>query len=486
MDERTAATGPGLRRARWLLFLFLLSVLLLGGRRGFFKSDGFVEYRAGEAIYHRGAIDLPPELAAGKRFILGRDGRAYSIFGIGSSLQFAAAIAADRALGRLTGDPVSTREGEEHPGFFATQANVPVVALTGVVLLSLLADLGLGLPAALLGALLGVLGTMTAVYATLSFDMALGNLFLLAATLFFLRACRGARASDGLLAGALLGAGLLTRVTTAIFLPVLGLHAVLAARAHGPGGFRRLLPPAAAFSAAVAAALLALAWYNDRRFGGFLNTGYTDNLVASRFDASLLESIPALLASPGRSIFLFSPLLLLALPGIPRLLRLRRLEGATILLMALVNLVFFAKNRNWANAFKAWGPRFQLTAGLLLAVPFGFWLERALGRARRGGRALWAAVLALAVALQAAFLAVHDPLPGKDLWSLGGSQVVRALARLGPVVGGAEETAFWWAGPWYDVPPLRALLWAAVATALVTGALLVREVRAGSGRDLGR
>ncbi len=466
---------PLARRAGMLLALFLMSTLFLAGRGEFFRSDGLREYRVGEAIFLRGGIDLPPRRAlyGTARHALGPDGRAYSLFGLGAPVQYAAAAAADRVHAVLTGRPLP-RKGKP-PRFFATAANLPVVALTGVTLFFLLVDLGVAVPAAVAAALLAVFGTMQAVYATLSYNMPLANLFLLAGSLFLFRACRGWRARDALAAGLLLSAGLLTRITTAIFLPFLAVHALLAARA---AGLRRSLAPAAAFSAALAAGFAGLAWHNIRRFGGVFATGYSGDNVAYGFDTPLLESLPALLASPDRSILLFSPVLLLALAGVPALLRARRAEGLTLVLMALANLVFFAKNRNWATLFAAWGPRFQLPVVALLGVPLGF----ALASLRGSGRALRAAAGALcaaAVALQLVVLAGGFAPSGKAIWNVAGSQPVQAvrgaLARFSDGVQ-RGDLVFWWAGPWGADPLLRPLAWAALATAVVTGALLVREL----------
>jgi hypothetical protein len=132
------------------------------------------------------------------------------------------------------------------------------------------------------------------------------------------------------------------------------------------------------------------------------------------------------------------------------------------------------------------GPRFQLTTTLLLAVPFAFWLERAWGREGPGGwRRVLAGVLpALAVALQAVVLVAGTPDPVRRFWSLGASQVVRAVGRLAAIAraGRWSELDLWWLGPWGDVAPLRAAFAVAVAVAAVSGALIVRELRRRGGR----
>lgn len=469
---------PG--RLALALFFFLLSVTILVGRREFFHSDGLVAHRVAEAIWHRGAIDLPPELARNARYAPGVGGRSYSVFGIGYPLYLAPAVGADSLLSRLAGDGPRV-EGAGPPGFFATNSLAPVHALTGVVLLALLLELGVGPVAALVATLAATLGSMAIVYATINYDMPLANLLVLAGMLFVLRACSGGRAADGGLAGAFLGAALLVRITSVIFVPVLALHVLWVAHRGGPGWLRRTVRVFARGALLLALAGVVVVWHNQRRFGAPFATGYTNANAAYAFNASLAESIPTLLASPNRSIFVYAPLLLVALSGIPALLRRRRVEGATLLAMALVNFLFFAKNRNWATAAQTWGPRFQLLTTLLLTLPLAFRFEADRpGRGRpRLRAALWASALGGAFLLQVLVLGAWQVSGPTRHWLAGESQLALALGRLRLLVGEGRwgELMFWWAGPWLGLGPLRVVLAGALVTAVASGWLLVRELR---------
>lgn len=61
----------------------------------------------------------------------------------------------------------------------------------------------------------------------------------------------------------------------------------------------------------IAGGIALLAFYNWTRFGSPLNFGYGDET----FDASPLRGLYGIFLSPGRSIFVYSPVLLLAIPG---------------------------------------------------------------------------------------------------------------------------------------------------------------------------
>jgi hypothetical protein len=194
--------GNGKRgRIAALYFLVLLSVLLLFGRRDFYRSDGLLQYRDGEALCFSGSTDRNPWFAGrDARYALGTDGRAHSLYGIAPALHFAATIGLQQALDRITGRKSQLPEKSGKPDFVATQANLPVVAMLAVILFLLLSDMGIGIAGSLVAPVLAVFGSMVVVYATLSYDMPLAASLLMGGILFFFRACRSFRARDGALA----------------------------------------------------------------------------------------------------------------------------------------------------------------------------------------------------------------------------------------------------------------------------------------------
>ena len=367
--------------------------------------------------------------------------------------------------------------------FVAAQANVPVVALLGVVLFLLLFDLGVGIAASLVAPLLAIFGSMVVIYATLSYDMPLASLLLVGGILFFFRACRSFRVSDGALAAIFLGAALHVRMTTVIFLPVLGLFALYAAwRAAEQRG--RLLMPATAFTLVMAVACAAFGWYNHTRFGGVFDTGYSgQHGRAYRFDASLRETVPALLVSPGRGLLFFAPFLVFALAGIPALLRRRRAEGSALLAMVLVNFLFFAKNRWWHNIASAWGPRYQFTTVVLMMVPFGFWIEEVSRKRWKALRATTVTLCLAAVTVQFAVLAGGFRRAHRGLWDLQRSRVYRSLVDFTSLAteGRWSDLVFWYVGPLTQIMLYRALLAGAVGCVLLAGWFLVKETRGAVG-----
>jgi hypothetical protein len=91
-----------------------------------------------------------------------------------------------------------------------------------------------------------------------------------------------------------------------------------------------------------------------------------------------LVGLYGMFLSPGKSIFLYSPPLLLALFGFPRFVRRFRQVSLAMLLTILPGLYVHAQMISWAGDY-AWGPRYMTFALGILLLPAGFlvqdWLE---------------------------------------------------------------------------------------------------------------
>ncbi len=88
-------------------------------------------------------------------------------------------------------------------------------------------------------------------------------------------------------------------------------------------------------------------------------------------DGSLAEGLYGLLLSPGKSLFLYAPIALVAVLALPVAVRRAPAETAMISAIALANLILFARFPFW-HGDQAWGPRYlliTLPVVLLLIAP---------------------------------------------------------------------------------------------------------------------
>jgi hypothetical protein len=132
----------------------------------------------------------------------------------------------------------------------------------------------------------------------------------------------------------------------------------------------RRLASLAAYAIPVAVGLLILGAVNAARYGSPFRTGYE---WADPTPIPLAAGLYGLLLSPGKSLLLYSPPLILALAASPAFVRRTGLGGAVPWALFAVFLVVYGRI-SWWHGDGAWGPRYlnPLVAPLCaaLALPF--------------------------------------------------------------------------------------------------------------------
>ncbi|HLY28986.1 MAG TPA: glycosyltransferase family 39 protein [Aggregatilineales bacterium] len=163
---------------------------------------------------------------------------------------------------------------------------------------------------------------------------------------------------DGLLAGGALGLAILLRTTSVIFIPLLILY---------------LLPDRWAMSATFPGigigGLLTVA-YNYVRFGSLAESGYEPGFGRAPWEAWL-----GFLISPSRSLFLFNPVLLLAIPGAWWLAKRARRDVLLIAALILAQVGIYGAWWAWDGG-QSLGPRFLIPAIPLAALLVAPVIER--------------------------------------------------------------------------------------------------------------
>lgn len=343
--------------------LFLFSIYLFVYRGGFHSVDEVSMFAVTESLVKFGQFNTDQAAwtqwttsQAEAQGFFGLDGHVYSKKGLALSLAQAPLYWLALLLPGL--------------GMLQTVSllSAVVTALTALLIFMFLWRMNFSPSTALLAALFFGTATIAFVYAKYLFSEPLAGLLLLLAAymLFAYRQEAGLRRVA--IAGLAAGLAALTRANNLFLLPIFGLYLAWVGLRSMRMGFRpggkwevinRVVAPLALFGLAVTVAGLGWMGYNAVRSGHPLQTGYDLSL----FSPNLLLGLYKLLFSPLRGLFVYSPLLLLSLPG---WWLLRRAYPAEAWLFAGLTVVTVGLFSAWSSGEGlSWGSRF-----LVPIVPF--------------------------------------------------------------------------------------------------------------------
>lgn len=365
---------PKTHANRLALFLFLFSIYLLTYTPRINSSDGLAMFSTAESLVRRGALDIEQirwmDLQQGT---FGLDGLLYSRKGVGVP------------IGLL---PL-TWLGLVIPWWGTVGAsllfNAIVTALTAVLISTYLVELGYTARTGLMVALTFGLTTLAWPYAKSLFSDPFSGLLLLSAAYTLLKFRRSAeeqrnREAGGILlrspalmypflAGLFLAWNVATRYAEAIFVPVFGLLLLYDLRLKIQNSYRKgalrafsvrwgqfTIYVLTAFALPILLTGLGLIAFNLSRYGDPLNTGYLPN---ETFSGVLWQGLLGQLCSPGRGLFLYCPIFLLSLVGLPAFFRRHTPEAVIALAVILIHLLMYGKWFMWHGGY-AWGPRFMI------------------------------------------------------------------------------------------------------------------------------
>jgi hypothetical protein len=254
-----------------------------------------------------------------------------------------------------------------------------VTAATVATLWLLLRELGASRRRSLWIAWLFAFGTLAWHYAGVLFSEPLVALCLTTTVLGLLRFRRSGQSSSLLVAGSAVGIALMARVDSAplIFLPVsLYLLALiirrerrLVAPSGRPRAWLRIGKPMTVFCAPVMLGGAVDIWYDWVRYGRPLQTGYAADGLG--FTYPWIKGIYGLLLSPGVGLFVFVPVLAMALFGLPDFRKRWPLESALLAAIIGLRVVFYAGWYGWDGGV-SWGPRYLVPILPLAMVGLAF------------------------------------------------------------------------------------------------------------------
>lgn len=356
LQRWTAARDRRIALAVVLLMLGIFGITA-GGHTYSGDEEGY--YQQAKAL-STGTYAFP--LSEDVRFVsawrFGRDGLATGGGGIGAS----AAAVPLALVGRVAAATTSGIQRDEVVRVFVGFTNPIIGALLVGVCFLLARQLGASRRDGVLLAIIIGVGTLVWSYAhQFLFSELLTALFLCAAVLVAIRATRAAAWWLGPLAGVLGVGAVFARATAAPFVILIGLY-VLATTWRRRGWHSAIIPTAGYVGGVIMAGLLLLLanWW---RYGDTSDVGYGQ----APFELSVWDGLNGLLLSPGKSVFIYAPVAVVALIAVPWSIRRYPAEISLLLAIALVNLLIFARFSGWSGD-QAWGPRYMLIALPLLVL----------------------------------------------------------------------------------------------------------------------
>jgi hypothetical protein len=382
----------------------------------------------------------------------GRGGQLYSWYGIGQSLLMLPADLVATWVAHLPifsdyNDPAvrsSVVSYAVRSIIVSYLTNILVNVLTAVIAFRLLRQLGFGVKEAVAGVLALMFCTTHLHYTQNMMENNYIMLLTLVGFSFQYEWLRTGSRRALFIGSAALGLNLLTRLTTGLDLIAGGVFLLAGLwfeRVRGQALWQRLLAYCKIAAPVYAFFLLVERLYNFDRFGSLTQTyiplfareqRLQDPTLPTNFPWStpFHEGFLGALFKPEKSIFLFDPLLALAIVLLvllwPRLAPEVRAYGVTALLLLVGYISLYARYTDWSGDF-AWGDRYVSTAVemvVLVAVPLLLRYRQNVGKlAWRGGIVL----LAASLIIQIASLAFWLPLEIYQMETLGHPTFVIAL-----------------------------------------------------------
>jgi hypothetical protein len=352
------------------IFLVLLGVYWLTAPGRIDMVDGQVRYEVARVWLLTGHPAVrDPALVSLQGLVYGTDRAVYAVYNATGSVLPMPLMLASRLW------PAHSAETDR----FAFSLIGPLFgALLGGILLFAYTALGVSLKSAITWSFVVALGTLWWPASVTVFDQNQHAVFLLLAVLLSWESGRRECLWLAALGGAAAGVLLSYQENYALLVPMLALG-VFASPREGVdqlvlARLGRLDRPAAlryvTFGICSLTGLVAIVAFNYERFGRLVPEGRYDDPIHF-LSGNPIAAALSLALSPGRSVFLFSPPLLLCIFGMVKLFRkapllVFSLAGTTIVhFLFIIQLSFFGGD--WC-----WGPRYLLVLVPLLGLTFPF------------------------------------------------------------------------------------------------------------------
>jgi hypothetical protein len=365
--DHQADRHPPVRIALWLFATFQFFYLLTSTGR-VRTPDEYNTFYTTESIVLRGSTAVPQAVRLNNFY--GRydqHGEPRAAYPPGQALLCAPWYAFGQYfVSRLPGVPAD--DLDLVVGFTSCLSSATFAALTVTFFFLLLSGTGIAPQASLLAAAMVGLGTPIFAYSAWLFSEPLSSAMWMGVMLLLFGRDRGPISTpSAAFAGLILGLATLVRPTNVLAIPVFALAIVLR-------DGRPALRAALALCTASAIGVALLLAHNTYLFGSPLEFGYPAAAEGAKrlntFETPLAKGLYGFLSSPGKSVFLFAPPVILALAGLRRLWSLERGVATVAAVFPVMYLLFYARYTQWEGGYCV-GPRYLVPSIVLLCLALG-------------------------------------------------------------------------------------------------------------------
>lgn len=418
-----------MKKTVFFLFIFSLSLYLLT-YKGICTGDNIFQYETVQNFIHTGSFSLPSDkydinkqkwlrawMAKGRndKFYLtqwpGLSLASIPLGIVGYVIENNIEVSEIHDLMKKESDKGLFHLRKLPSAFFTSLINPIVSALIVVMFFLYCFQISESHKNALTGTLVLGLGTIIWPYSSTYWTQPIVTLCILSSFYFTLISSQRKKFIYLLFAGLFAGYAFITRFDTIMVIPWLILYVILSQWTLKKSMLKSVLM----FVIPVLLFMLSQMLWNHYRFGSFLQTGAMHQvLFRGSFKANLLISIPANLVSLNRSIFIFSPPLILFFFAIKNFFKQHKNTAIILLGIIFTNVIFFSKFSLW-QAPASWGPRFLVPMTPFLLLPICVFISNDMPK-----KIFITIVLAVGIIIQ--LIGVLLPLQGQAIDSYFGEQ----------------------------------------------------------------
>jgi hypothetical protein len=365
-NRQQGACAPAtLRTEIILVFGFLLSIFFLTSA-GYDTSEGSYDYAVARQIWTEGALSFsqPREGV----YTVAPNGRTYASHEIGNTL-FLLPVA---GVNVVIENALANRYDGHRIGFVTSfLVNLMPAIYCSITIALFYAMLRLyfrkTMTCALASSMAFAFCTLLWSYSRILSDVVLCMCLLTTAMFFIMQFRRTEKTRTFLIAIAVCGLGIITRLTMVLLLVALAAYLTMVFWRD----WKRLIRLMLIGVAAIAPFALWQAYYDQLRTGHWLLSPVISGQYASTnaLTGNLVFAALGLLFSPGKSIFLYIPLALLSVISFRRFMTSYPCEALFVAVLSAMWLIIHSKMAtNWYGAW-GWGPRHFVTIAPVLVLP---------------------------------------------------------------------------------------------------------------------